>query len=296
MKTKKDMRFEKISRNVLHVHIDNIREDWEQWFLLTSDRHHDSLYSDREYIKQHLEKARERKARILDFGDFFDCMQGKYDPRRNYPEMNPRFIEMMQSQNIGYLDAIVKEAVEFYKPYADLFMLIAKGNHETAVLSHNDTDLTNRLVYGLNSAAGAQIQTGEYGGWVQFFFTYSKTQRESKRMKYFHGSGGGGPVTKGVIQSNRQAVFLPDADIVVNGHIHENWVLAMQRERINTTGTIFQDTQYHVRTSTYKDEYGDGSGGWAVQKGLPPKPIGAVWLRFYRERKHIRFDFTQDIK
>jgi hypothetical protein len=152
------------------------------------------------------------------------------------------------------------------------------------------------LVYGLNSEAGTQINTGEYGGWIQFFFTMQKTQRESRRLKYFHGSGGGGPVTKGVIQSNRQAVFLPDADYVVNGHIHESWVLALPRERIGQSGMITKDTQYHVRTATYKDEYGDGSGGWAVQKGMPPKPLGAVWMRMFYENSHIRTEFTQDIK
>lgn len=288
--------FEKVGRNVLQVKMDGVRDGWEQWFLLTSDRHHDSIHSDRRLAVEHLEKARERKAKVLDFGDFFDAMQGKYDPRRSYPDMNPLYLRMMEKERIGYLDAIVKDAVEMYEPYADLFMLISKGNHETAISSHNDTDLTNRLVYGLNAKGGTRITTGEYGGWVQFFFKVHTTTSERVNLKYFHGSGGGGPVTKGVIQSNRQAVYLPDAQIVVNGHIHETWVLTLQRERVNSAGTIFQDTQTHVRTGTYKDEYGDGSGGWAVEKGMPPKPLGAVWLHFYYSMKHIRYELIQDVQ
>ncbi len=287
---------QKIGRNVLQLKMRDIRDGWEQWFLLTSDRHHDSMHSDRNFANEHLEKARERNAKILDFGDFFDAMQGKYDPRRSYPDMNPLYLRMMEKERIGYLDAIVRDAVDFYHPYADLFTLISKGNHETAISSHNDTDLTNRLVYGLNAKANTQIHTGEYGGWVQFFFNFSSTVNERVNLKYFHGSGGGGPVTKGVIQSNRQAVYLPDAHIVVNGHIHESWMVALQRERVSANGQIYQDAQTHVRTGTYKDEYGDGSGGWAVEKGMPPKPLGAVWLRFYRERKHIRYELIHDIK
>ena len=143
---------------------------------------------------------------------------------------------------------------------------------------------------------GGTINTGGYGGWVNFHFTIGKTQRESIRLKYFHGSGGGGPVTKGVNESNRQAVFLPDADIVVGGHIHESWILAMPRERISTGGVIYSDMQYHVRTPTYKDDYGDGYGGWHVERGAPPKPRGCVWLRFWHDRKHVRFELIQDIK
>lgn len=289
------MKIEKQGRNVLQIHFDDVREGWDQWFLMTSDRHFDSKKSDKALMKEHLDLARERKARVLDFGDMFDAMQGKYDPRRSYPEMDKKYIEMMD-EGIGYLDAIVKDSIEFNKPYADLYALISKGNHETAILSHNDTDLINRLVYGLNSQAGTQIATGEYGGWVQFYFTIAKTQTERINLKYYHGSGGGGPVTKGVIQSNRQAVFLPDAQIVVNGHIHESWILALPRERISQRGVISQDIQYHVRTPTYKDDYGDGSGGWAVEKGMPPKPKGAVWLRFYYERKHIRIQMIQDVR
>lgn len=289
------MKIEKQGRNVLQIHFDDVREGWDQWFLMTSDRHFDSKKSDKALMKEHLDLARERKARVLDFGDMFDAMQGKYDPRRSYPEMDKKYIEMMD-EGIGYLDAIVKDSIEFNKPYADLYALISKGNHETAILSHNDTDLINRLVYGLNSEAGTQIATGEYGGWVQFYFTIAKTQTERINLKYYHGSGGGGPVTKGVIQSNRQAVFLPDAQIVVNGHIHESWILALPRERISQRGVISQDIQYHVRTPTYKDDYGDGSGGWAVEKGMPPKPKGAVWLRFYYERKHIRIQMIQDVR
>lgn len=295
-KKEPNFRIEKVGRNVLNVYIHGIMSEWEQWILLTSDRHHDSLLSDKKFATQHLEKARRRNAKILDFGDFFDCMQGKYDPRRNYPDMDPKYLSAMVKKGIGYFDAIVEDAARIYSPYADMFLQISKGNHEAAILQHNDTDLINRLVGKLNTDNGTQIQTGEYGGWVQFFFKFYKTVGESVKLKYHHGYGGGGPVTKGVIQSNRQAVYLPDANIVANGHIHENWILPVQRERITAEGTIYLDTQYHIRTGTYKDEYADGAGGWANEKGMPPKPIGAVWLRFYLERDHIRFDLTQDIK
>ena len=100
-------------------------------------------------------------------------------------------------------------------------------------------------------------------------------------MKYFHGAGGGGPVTRGVIQTNRMAVFLPDADFILSGHTHDSWVVPIARERISKAGRIYQDEQIHIRSATYKDEYGDGYSGLHVERGAPPKPLGGWWLRFY---------------
>jgi hypothetical protein len=31
----------------------------------------------------------------------------------------------------------------------------------------------------------------------------------------------------------------------------------------------------------YKNDYDDAIGGWSVERGHPPKPKGAIWLRFY---------------
>jgi hypothetical protein len=221
-------------------------------------------------------------------------MQGRYDPRKSYPDMRTEYTKRLQGGE-SYFNIISDEAIEFYKPYRDLWALQAVGNHETSVSKNSDINLTDLFVSGMQKDGGI-VNKGAYGGWVTFHFTIQKTQRETIRLKYFHGAGGGGPVTKGVIQSNRQAVFLPDADIVVNGHIHESWILSMPRERISEGGVIYQDMQTHVRTPTYKDDYGDGSGGWHIERGAPPKPMGCVWLRFYYERGHVRQQFIQDVE
>ena len=289
------MKIVKQSANVLNLYFEDVKEGWEKWFLMRSDAHHDNSGCNRELEKRHLEIARERDAGILDFGDLFDCMQGRYDPRKSYQDMRPEYFAEMVAKNSSYFNVITNDAIEFYKPYRDLWLLQAVGNHETSVAKNSDVNLIDLFVAGMQKDGGV-INKGAYGGWVQFFFTIGSTQRERVRLKYFHGSGGGGPVTKGVIQSNRQAVFLPDADIVVNGHIHESWVLSMPRERISDGGVIHQDMQWHVRTPTYKNDYGDGSGGWHIERGAPPKPMGCVWLRMWHERKHVQMQFIQDVE
>ena len=256
---------------------------WEQWFLLSSDRHHDNAHADQELEIKHLKLAVKRKAGIIDVGDMHCAMQGKWDRRSDLSACRP------EQQEGRYLDSLVKCAANFYAPYAENIIVIGRGNHETSILKCHETDLTERTCERMSTLTGHHVQAGGYGGWVRFCFTKNKTGKQFN-MKYFHGSGGGGPVTRGVIQTNRLAVFLPDADIVCSGHTHDQWIVPIARERILQNNEIALDEQVHIRIGTYKDEYMDGFGGWHIERGGPPKPIGAMWLRFYTESKKIKLE------
>jgi hypothetical protein len=188
----------------------------------------------------------------------------------------------------------VQTATEFYGPYADLFTVIGRGNHDTNIATRHGTDLISNLVYALNTRHSGQCFAGGYGGWVRFQFVIQTTVRQTLLLKYFHGGGGGGPVTRGVIDTNRQAVYLPDADIVANGHTHDMYVVPIKRERLSAAGTVEHDIVWYLRTSTYKDEYGDGFGGWHVEKKGAPKPLGCIWGRLFYEDGKVRTHFTQD--
>jgi len=278
--------------NVLTVKFDGIATGWERWVLLRSDAHHDSPYCDRITEKRHLDKALDRNAIILDAGDLFDAMQGRFDPRRSMDDVRP------EDASVDYYDRIVDHAAEFYAPYAKQWLLFGKGNHESSVVKHTNHCLTTALVRQLREAGCAGI-VGGYGGWIKLSFAVHKTKRQAYNIKYFHGAGGEAPVTRGMIQTNRQQVYLPDADIVWNGHNHQTYVAAIPRERLSESGKPWKDLCWHVRTPGYKDDYNDGSGGWEVERGGTPKPRGACWLRFYYDvynRNHkIAVEAIQDV-
>lgn len=248
--------------------------------MLTGDRHFDSIQSNRRLQKKHLEVAVSENAPIIDLGDFFDCMQGRYDPRRTYADLRPEYV------GDNYFDLVLDDAQQFFSPYAKQFAVLAYGNHETAVRKHNGIDLTKGLARRLMTTAGDRPFTGGYSGWIIFRFKCANDgMTRSFYMKYHHGYGGGGPVTKGVIQTNRRAVFLPDANIVATSHIHESWVVPIKRERLTQRGVIFQDIAWHINVPTYSNDYGDGSDGFHIEKGRPPKPMGCVWLEFDLQRQ-----------
>lgn len=244
------------------------------WVLLSGDRHHDNPHTRHDLERKHLDEARERGAGIIDWGDLFCAMQGKYDKRSSKSSVRP------ENQTDRYLDSLVDCAADFYSPYAKNFWVIGRGNHESSIKNRHETDLTDRLVHSLNGETGSTIQAGGYTGWVRFLFNRQNT-RYSSTLWYGHGWGGGGPVTINTIQAaNRMPMMLDGVDILCTGHVHEAWHAEKIRACLNDAGRVQHKTIHVVQGATYKEEYGTGHGGWHVETGKPPKPLGAWWLKF----------------
>lgn len=255
---------------------------WSQEYLLISDAHIDNAHADRQMFERHMRQCRERGAKWISNGDFLCCMQGKWDPRSDTSACRPEHREGR------YLDSIINTTADYLAPWADMALLLAPGNHETAIKRRHETDMNERLVEALKARnpASCQLYAGSYANWVRFVVR-SKVRRQlvanSVLMYMHHGYGGGGPVTRGTIQTARMAVYLPDADIIWTGHTHDEWIMPIQRARLSVHGRPYLDRVLHVRSPGYKDEFSE-QNGWAVEKGMPPKPKGALWLRFYMER------------
>jgi len=239
--------------------------------ILMSDLHWDNPKCDRELLRRDLDRACEAGLDIFIFGDLFCAMQGRYDGRRMKADVRP------EHNTNTYLDALVDTAVDWFTPYAQNIKLIGYGNHETAILKNCETDLLARLVHGLN-VRGATVELGGYGGWIVWSFKMDSGNGMSFRAKYFHGAGGGGPVTKGVIQNQRAMASIQGADLYVSGHVHESYTMYHVVETLNNKHNPELKEVLHVRTPTYKEEYGDGTKGWHIMRGAPPKPLGCYLL------------------
>lgn len=261
-----------VSRNVHRVPVDIARQPCERWFLLSADHHWDNPKTDQGLIKKVMDEAVKRDALIFVFGDLFCAMQGKWDKRSSKSDIRP------EHQNGDYLDALVNTAADFYGRWSKHLALISPGNHCTSILARHETNLIERLVERLRAQHKSQVRAGGYSGWVRFAFSRGVRRSFSKRLFYHHGYGGDDPVTKGAIKTNRMCVYLPDADLVVSGHSHNSLILPLARVRINDADRITQDEQIHVKLPAFKDDYQDGYGGWHVERGGPPKPLGAAWM------------------
>lgn len=272
---------ESLDKGVTRVNFDR-----RLWVLLSSDWHWDSTHCDREKLKADLETAKRVGACVLSIGDHFDVMGGKYDPRSNGKnDVRPEF------QSGNYFDEIVNQCAEWLEPYRDQLALITPGNHETAVRKRQETCLTTRLVERLR-LAGSPVRQGGYAGWVLFRGMRRGDPRCTAlhRLWYHHGYGGGGPVTRGIIDFSRYLVDT-DADIVHAGHIHQRTLVEASRQRLSTTGIPKIRPVFLVRSASYKHE--SVTDGWAVEKGMSSRPLGGWWmlLRWTRDNTEVRASF-----
>lgn len=259
---------------------------FESYALLTSDHHVDNKHCNHALLRNHLDTAMEIGAPVFVWGDTFCAMQGKWDKRADTAELIPEL------QGGNYLDRLVDFATEFYRPYAKNIAIISNGNHEDSIEKRHQTDLTERLASNLRSIGGVTMR-GQYMGFVGFG---AKIEREgrgynpsswSRSLCWHHGYGGGGEVTRGLIDNNRtRSQYF--ADIFYSGHIHrrneeENVIVSLDQR----SGQIVRRTQLFLRGGAYKD---DSQSRWQIQRGQAARPMGGYWLRFrvFRERKGSR--------
>jgi hypothetical protein len=254
-----------------NIHQLNIEGKHFQIAML-SDIHWDNPKCDWDYLKKHLDYCLENNILIHINGDMFCLMQGRGDNRRNKSDIRP------EHNNANYLDSIVETAVEWWSPYAHLLTVIGYGNHETGIIKYQETDILQRFVDLLNYKNKTNVYTGGYGGWLIINQLYRNNSSQTIRIKYFHGSGGGGVVTKGALNLTRALEMYEDFDVFTMGHIHENSSRNDVREIIDhhaSRGYRIQHKDIHLMlTGTYKEEYGNGDYGWHVERGAPIKPIG----------------------
>jgi len=257
----------------------------EQWILLRSDAHHDSKHCRRDMELRHLKQAVDRNAIVLDLGDTLDLMQGKSDKRSSKSSLRSGLLAT------NYFDRVIAEASEFYaQPYggrqlSDQIVLVAQGNHESAWLSHHECCPTENLVRAIKGLSpNSQIGAGAYGGYVHLRFKAHNTHR-SYTIRYAHGCSNGGQMTMGALDIRRMNSWIRNADMIAVGHTHDSMIAAAPWEQLVTQNGSYRieiGESPFVRCGTYKDEWTGGQGmGWAVERGMGPKPLGAKWIRFY---------------
>ena len=242
--------------------------------MLSSDIHFDSSLCDIDLYKKHLKIAEERQAPVLIAGDFFDAMQGHDDPRRSMEELKEKY------KVSEYFDALVLDASDFLRKFKIPYYILALGNHETAVLNKINTNLIERLAYDLRMR-GFKAEAMGYWGYIRFQFKYKKGGGyATKTLYYHHGSSTSAPVTKGVIQVARQAAYIHDADIVLNGHNHQSYVMPQQVERLDQYMVPHTETVWYLRTPGYKMAAADSQQvyGFGPERHRAPTPRGCMFL------------------
>ena len=241
----------------------------EQDFLFISDVHYDSVKCDRVKLKKHLDEAVKINAPVFIFGDWFDLMQGKYDPRGTYSDLRPEY------KSITYLDDVIEDSYEFFKKYSEVVKFLGRGNHETNIEKRLHTSPLDRLGQLLRHH-GADVKVGGYAGWIKFSHLRAdkKTIRDSSLLHYHHGFGGNARRSKGVLDGSQFC----QASVIVRGHTHQKWYVPVTTDRVNSRLLPVQHTAHHLRLGSYK-MLGDRFSGWATEKGFMTPRLGGWFAK-----------------
>jgi hypothetical protein len=236
--------------------------------LLLADIHWDNSHCDLGKLKEDLDKALKEKIPVFIFGDFFCAMQGKWDPRSSQDALRE------EHRGGNYLDLLVESAAKWLNPYKEIITLITPGNHETSILKRHETNLIERLITLLRHN-GSSVEMGTYWGFIRATMFWETKAIGAATIHYSHGYGGGGEITRGLIDWSRtRSQYI--ADVYVAGHIHRRNCDENVIAHMTVAGRMKQSRQLFLRCGTYKDEH--QPNGWHVEKGRAGRPIGGWWL------------------
>ncbi len=263
--------------------------DKEQDVLMISDVHFDNPKCDRKLLKKHLDEAKRRNAKVLINGDLFDVMQGKNDKRGQKQDVRPEYLVK------DYYNAVINDALEFFEPYADNLAFVSYGNHETSIIKHLEVDVLAQFVTLMKYKFNSPVQLGDYTGYITLDYAQSHRSNITFVIYYHHGFGGGGVVTRGVIQNQRKDASIEGVDCIWMGHVHELYHLITIKDVYNRNSKMGGTrTVHHIRTSTYKQE--SGGNGWHEERGAPNKPLGGYWMNYsvrqINNTRHIEVRFS----
>lgn len=262
--------------------------------LFIGDMHLDNPKANRPALKRVLQDAVDNQCAIVILGDVFDAMQGAGDRRASKTDLLARY-----TGRDDYLTALVEDVAGFLAPFAPNIVLLLQGNHESSIAKHHGIRLEHALAYELRKQ-GSPVVTPGYQTYAAFKFSFKTDNSKADTTIPFwvtHGSGGGGPVTKGVIQAQRRAVTYPDARFVVSGHVHNSYFVAHEQHRLAPGLRTFDSEQEHYVVGAWKNEH-DAAGGWWVERGGNPRLPAAWRVSFYRASgagtiDRVRWEFTR---
>lgn len=244
--------------------------------LNCSDIHIDSKLCDRDLLRKHCEEADYIKI----FGDLFDLMQGRGDKRRSYSDLKDKH------KATNYIDTVVQDAVQFFKPFAKKLLYVGLGNHETSVILNTGTNPLSAFCMMMRME-GSNVVEGTYQGFIvdSFVKVNEKDGNTNSIVTAFHHGHGGAPQkTEGTLDIEGDKAKYPGVDIVVKGHNHFKWHNPGQTSYwLNRRYCVEKRVQHHVRLGTYKaSKFTDG---WEVEKGFKPTPLGGYFID-YKFQQH----------
>jgi predicted phosphodiesterase len=166
------------------------------------------------------------------------------------------------------------------------------GNHDWQYLNR-----TGQMFLHDELCSDLDIPNMRYSGWADLYFVNNPQMKKAARMRmgdeppkkynaklriYIHHGAGAANTAGGKINALKRVVDNTyDADLVMMGHVHEQFAKSFTRLQPNENCTeIKQRTTMGLITGSYLKTYDKGFTGYGEQRAYSPTTMGATRARY----------------
>ena len=236
---------------------------------------------------------RDTYALWVQLGDYADWIFP--GDKRFYYEILPTDIKAV---DLSHFAAIVsKKVIELHKPIASKCLGWCLGNHDFKYLSHfSEMNIQDEICKELN------VVNMRYSGWFDLYFVYQKgfngvTVRDTKELPqhynakirvFVHHGMGAANTAGGKINKLKSLVDMVDANLVMMGHVHEEFAKKFLRLSPNYACTeINQKVTMGLIAGSYLRTYAQDFTSYGEMRGYAPASLGATRARYIPLTKEL---------
>lgn len=219
-----------------------------------------------------------------DYGDFISVNDGRFDASC--------FDEELKITDLNKLGAKVVELMQkYFSPVADKCLGVLWGNHDKKYLSSNSQETIHDTVCGNLNAPNMG-----YSGFMDIYFVHNPRMKKQSEMKishsiplkytaklriFIHHGMGAANTVGGKINKLKSLVDMVEADLVMMGHVHEQFAKTFLRLSPNSHCTdIDQKPTMGLITGSYLKTYAPDFTGYGEIKAYAPATLGATRARY----------------
>lgn len=254
------------------------RSDWIRLVFL-GDVHIGNITTNEDLIHKCVNRIdKDKTAYWVDLGDRCDFINTK-DTRFELGAL-PKWVLNEFPDIVG---ACSYRYSEFFKPIANKCIATVSGNHEDAILKHQERDVYSEI----NRLLGIKSNLGVCG-FVRLKFKRARKTIWTLDMFLHHGASGGRSVGSSAnFLSNMAKGF--DADIYAMGHTHKKVVYSDRVYGLNSVGNVEEKDRVFINVGSFMSGYVNAdSSGYAEKRLLYPQAVGPVELWLHPDKHHIK--------
>jgi len=220
-------------------------------------------------------------------GDYIDFVFPS-DPRFD-PESIDENIKVVDLSRLSAL--LASSLIRLFAPVKGKCLGVAMGNHEKRVLTGRSEMFVHEEICKHLGAPNMR-----YSGWTDIYFVHDRKVKtgctisrsdyppamyEARLRVFLHHGMGAANTAGGKINKLKALVDMVDADLVMMGHVHEQFskpfVRLLPDESCSTIGS---KVTMGLITGSYLRTYAPGFTGYGEERGFSPTTLGATCARY----------------